>query len=118
MPNFCQLGNRQAVYKCNIQQTGRGGEKITPEITLRERLIMARCSLCATISHCHAECCQPCSSFQAQNKRAFKPFFFFWLEFLKGHLSALKYQPVHEDHVFSVENVVTSSKHYGPDTAH
>lgn len=26
MPNFCQLGNRQAVYKCNIQQTGRGGK--------------------------------------------------------------------------------------------
>lgn len=76
------------------------------ESTQGEKLIMARCSLCATKSRCHAECCQPHSSFKPQNKKACKPFllfFVFGLSF-KGHLlSCKKCQPVHEDHVLNVE---------------
>lgn len=47
------------------------------ESTQGEKLIMARCSLCATKSRCHAECCQPHSSFKPQNKKACKPFLLF-----------------------------------------
>lgn len=77
-----------------------------------KRLIVARCSLCATISRCHAERCQPHGSFEPPNNRACKPFSFlfpffspFFLSFsgsLKGHSSALvKCQLVCKDHALN-----------------
>lgn len=74
MPNFCQLSKRQTVQQCSTEQTG-GKEKIKHP---RGEAYHGTVFLYATISHCHAECCQPLSSFVPQNKSFFSFFFLFF----------------------------------------
>lgn len=77
-------------------------KKKTPQ---GQRLIVACCFLCGTISRCHAECCQPHSPFEPPNKRACKLLFLcFWLELKRAVVGSCEMSTCSK---IMYENVIT-----------